>query len=154
MKKIILLLCLVSLIDMKAQNIDSKIKETIYQFIDNENQYNNRLDWNNKAQLNSLIYIEPIHSNIKGIDIHFFRVTLKPLRAYLLISQKDNTIIIGTKNKDMFQELKELYDFLLCSEEDKLDFFQHVSNNLFFIYRNNLEVENSNRIKVKAEYIN
>lgn len=153
MKKIILLLCLCSIINMRAQNIDSKVKETIYEFIYKENQYNNRLDWKNKEQLDMLIYIEPIHSNIEGIDIYFFRVTLKPLRAYLLISQKNETIVIGEKNKDMFEELKELYDFLLCSEEDKLSFLQCVSNNLFFIYRNNLEVENSNRIKVNGEYI-
>lgn len=153
MKKIILLLCLVSIIDMRAQNIDSKIKETIYQFIFNEKKYNDRLDWKNEAQLNSLIYVQPIYSNIEGINVYFFRVFLKPERTYLLISQKDDTIIIGNKNKNMFEEMKELYDFLICSEEEKLNFLQCISNDLFLIYKNNLQVENSNRIKVNGEYI-
>lgn len=153
MKKIILLLCLVSIIDMRAQNIDSKIKETIYQFIYTENKYNDRLDWKNEAQLNLLIYVKPIYSNIEGIDVYFFRVLLKPERTYLLISQKQDTIVVGKKNKDMFEEMKELYDFLICSKEEKLNFLQCISNDLFFIYQNNLQVENSNRIKVNGEYI-
>lgn len=153
MRGIILLLCLVSIIDLKAQNNESKIKEAIYSFVFNEKVYNDRLNWNNAPQLKSLIYVEPIDCNNDGIGVYFFRVTLNPLRAYLLVIQDEDIIIIGKKDIDMFAEMEDLYDFLLCSEEEKLFFFQCISNKLFFIYRNNLEVENSNRIKVKGESI-
>lgn len=136
-----------------SQELNMEIKEIIYKFINKEDGFKSDLDWCNQKELDSLIFIEPIKSNILNLDIYLFKVKISPSRAYLLINQEEGVLIIGQKGKGMFEELEGLYDFLILSEKEKLDFLKSISHNLYFIYENNLDVKNSNRIKVNGKYL-
>lgn len=137
-----------SVIDVYSQSLDTKIKSVIYEFIRKEDNFRNDLDWCNQEELNTLIYIEPLKSTLLDVDVYLFRVKISPSRTYLLVSQEERTFIVGRKGKEMFDEMKALYDFLELSEKEKLDFLKDTSESFYFIYENNLDVKNSNRIKV------
>ncbi|MCS4238117.1 hypothetical protein M2391_001078 [Myroides odoratus] len=136
---------------------DLIIKNVIYHFICEEDQFKSHLDCNDIDDLiinNVLVVIEEIKlAEIENIKVFFFRRGVSPSRAYLLIKQKERILIIGQNKKDMFEEMKELYSFIDGSEEEKIRFFSTISKEMFFIYENNLGVKNYNRIKVNGEYI-
>ncbi len=155
MKKILVLFIIIfsGSYTYSQQKIEPKIKEFIYDFIYKEDPSSKLLDWDNKEELERLIYIELRERNIQDIEVYFFRVTISPSKAYLLIKQQsDEGFVIGKKNKNMFDEMEELYDYLNCSERNKIIFLKSISETLFFIYENNLE-DNSNRIMVDGEFI-
>lgn len=136
---------------------DLIIKNVIYHFICEEDQFKSHLDCNDIDDLiinNVLVVIEEIKlAEIENIKVFFFRRGVSPSRTYLLIKQKERILIIGQNKKDMFEEMKELYSFIDGSEEEKIRFFSTISKEMFFIYENNLGVKNHNRIKVNGEYI-
>lgn len=137
---------------------DLIIKNVIYHFICEEDQFKSHLDCKDINDLiinNALVVIEEIKvPEMENIKVFFFRRGVSPSRAYLLIKQDKEILIIGQNKKNMFEEMKELYDFIDCSDEKKIRFFSSISKEMYFIYENNLEFKNYNRIRVKGEYIN
>ncbi|WP_286422216.1 hypothetical protein [Myroides marinus] len=69
----------------------------------------------------ALVVIKEIKvPEMESIKVFFFRRGASPSRAYLLIKQGKEILIIGQNKKDMFEEMKELCISTLTVEKSEV----------------------------------
>ncbi|WP_286431962.1 hypothetical protein [Myroides marinus] len=103
---------------------DLIIKNVIYHFICEEDQFKSHLDCKDIDDLiinDALVVIKEIKvPEMESIKVFFFRRGASPSRAYLLIKQGKEILIIGQNKKDMFEEMKELCISTLTVEKSEV----------------------------------